>query len=131
MLGEWSRRAGAKKDFEREHSGVFATPGLPLAHYQLRNPGSKKEGKHVCRNDIACTLANFAGATIDRALCYPEQAHGNSRAACGNPDLDRPVVALFKQRIIFSTGISLAETQIHQGQVSWLFSDFRTDVFLK
>jgi hypothetical protein len=56
---------------------------------------SKKEGKHVCRNDIACTLANFAGATIDRALCYPEQAHGNSRAACGSPDLDRPIVAVF------------------------------------
>jgi len=29
-----------KKDFESEHSGVFAAPGLPLAHCQLRNPGS-------------------------------------------------------------------------------------------
>src|SRR6266550_8927043 len=54
---------------------------------------TKKEGKHVCRNDIACSLANFAGATVDRALCYPEQDHGNARAACGNPDLDRPIVS--------------------------------------
>src|SRR6266576_2742731 len=51
------------------------------------------EGRHVCRNDIACTLANFAGVTIDRALCYPEQGHGTSRAPCGNSDLDRPIVA--------------------------------------
>ena len=52
----------------------------------------KKEEEHVFRNDIAWCLVNFAGATIDRALCYPEQGHGNSRAACGNPDLDRPIV---------------------------------------
>ena len=53
---------------------------------------NKKERKHVCRNDIACSLVNFAGATIDRALCYSEQGHGNARAACRNPDLDRPIV---------------------------------------
>jgi hypothetical protein len=29
-----------EKDFETQHSGVFAPPGLPLAHFQLRNPGS-------------------------------------------------------------------------------------------
>jgi hypothetical protein len=28
-----------EKDFETQHSGVFAPPGLPLAHFQLRNPG--------------------------------------------------------------------------------------------
>jgi hypothetical protein len=28
-----------EKDFETQHSGVFAAPGLPLAHFQLRNPG--------------------------------------------------------------------------------------------
>jgi hypothetical protein len=64
----------------------------------------KKEEKHVCWNDIACTLANFAGAAIDRTLCYPEQGHGNSRAACGNPDFDRPIVAVFKQRIMLQHG---------------------------
>jgi hypothetical protein len=26
-------RAGAKKDFETKQSGVFAAPGLPLAHF--------------------------------------------------------------------------------------------------
>ena len=33
-----------EKDFETQHSGVFAPPGLPLAHFQLRNPGSMETG---------------------------------------------------------------------------------------
>jgi hypothetical protein len=32
----------SEKDFETQHSGVFAPPGLPLAHFQLRNPGSNR-----------------------------------------------------------------------------------------
>ena len=32
-------RAEAKKDFETEHSGVFATPGLPLAHFLTAESG--------------------------------------------------------------------------------------------
>jgi hypothetical protein len=35
-----------EKDFETQLSGVFAPPGLPLAHFQLRNPGSTI-GRHV------------------------------------------------------------------------------------
>jgi hypothetical protein len=34
----------SEKDFETQHSGVFAPPGLPLAHFQLRNPGSTETG---------------------------------------------------------------------------------------
>jgi hypothetical protein len=30
---EWKRRAVAKKDFETDHSGVFAAPGLLLADF--------------------------------------------------------------------------------------------------
>jgi|RhiMetdeSRZDD1v2_1073273.scaffolds.fasta_scaffold21042_3 hypothetical protein len=36
---KWKRRAGAKKDFETEHSGVFAPPGLPLAHVLTAESG--------------------------------------------------------------------------------------------
>jgi hypothetical protein len=38
-LSEWKQRAGAKKDFETEHSGVFAAPGSPLAHFFTAEPG--------------------------------------------------------------------------------------------
>jgi hypothetical protein len=38
-----------EKDFETQHPGVFAPPGLPLAHFQLRNPGSTGSGsKAIC-----------------------------------------------------------------------------------
>jgi hypothetical protein len=32
-------RASPKKDFETKQSSVFATPGLPLAHFLAANPG--------------------------------------------------------------------------------------------
>jgi hypothetical protein len=35
------RRAGAKKDFETQHSGVFATPGLLLAQCSTAESGFK------------------------------------------------------------------------------------------
>jgi hypothetical protein len=36
---QMERRAGAKKDFETQHSGVFATPGLPLAQCSTAESG--------------------------------------------------------------------------------------------
>jgi hypothetical protein len=36
-----------EKDFETQHSGVFAAPGLPLAHFQLRNPGLDAKWRDV------------------------------------------------------------------------------------
>jgi hypothetical protein len=36
-----------EKDFETQHSGVFAAPGLPLAHFQLRNPGLDAKSRDV------------------------------------------------------------------------------------
>jgi hypothetical protein len=38
-VSEWKRRAGAKKDFETEHSSVFAAPGSPLAHFLTAESG--------------------------------------------------------------------------------------------
>jgi hypothetical protein len=40
VVTQMELRASAKKDFETKQSSVFATPGLLLAHFQLRNPGS-------------------------------------------------------------------------------------------
>jgi hypothetical protein len=38
-LKQMEQRAGAKKDFENKHSTVFATPGLPLAHFSTAESG--------------------------------------------------------------------------------------------
>jgi hypothetical protein len=40
-LSKWKQRTGAKKDFETEHSGVFAPPGLRLAHVLTAESGFK------------------------------------------------------------------------------------------
>jgi hypothetical protein len=36
---QMEQRAGAKKDFESKQSSVFATPGLPLAHFLTAESG--------------------------------------------------------------------------------------------
>jgi hypothetical protein len=50
-LSEWKRRAGAKKDFESEHSCVFAAPGSLLAHFLTGESGMNKENVTIssCR----------------------------------------------------------------------------------
>jgi hypothetical protein len=62
-------RAGAKKDFETEHSSVFATPGLPLAHFLLRNPGLNELGRHLSVAVVSpfarpCCLMTFIAIEI-------------------------------------------------------------------
>jgi hypothetical protein len=53
-LSEWKRRAGAKKDFEIEHPGVFAAPGSPLAHFLTAefglNPDSVVAADSMAKN---------------------------------------------------------------------------------
>jgi hypothetical protein len=41
-----------EKDFETQHSGVFAPPGLPLAHFQLRNPGLMLQQSHEAKHAV-------------------------------------------------------------------------------
>jgi hypothetical protein len=48
---------GTEKYFETQHSGVFAPPGLPLAHFQLRNPGS-----------IVAAFQGFHWPTVSRII---------------------------------------------------------------
>jgi hypothetical protein len=40
-LSRWRRRAKRQKNFETEHSSIFASPGLPLAHFLTAESGFK------------------------------------------------------------------------------------------
>jgi hypothetical protein len=51
--------SGAKKDFETEHSGVFAAPGSPLAHFLTAESGfniRKDEEKWPTSVSLGSTL---------------------------------------------------------------------------
>ena len=47
-----------RKDFETARLGVFAAPGSPLAHVQLRTPGSSET---VPRSVLSPFSPNFTG----------------------------------------------------------------------
>ena len=38
-LSKWRRRAKRQKDFETEHSNVFAAPDLPVAYFSTAESG--------------------------------------------------------------------------------------------
>jgi hypothetical protein len=44
---EWKRRAAAKKDFETDHSGVFAAPGSLLAHFSTAESGLNRSSRSI------------------------------------------------------------------------------------
>ena len=59
-----------KIDFETERSGVFAAPGLLLAHFSLRNSGSRHYGPAV---RLLPWLMGIGPAQLRKSISMPER----------------------------------------------------------
>jgi hypothetical protein len=61
-LSKWSCEPAPKKDFETARLGVFATPGLPLAHFLTAESGLKRHGTAAWKRGFPTETQSTVGA---------------------------------------------------------------------